>query len=255
MWTGVIDKAWRTAETFRRRHVVHVPPPGIVSFTFDDAPETAFTIGGEILESANMRGTFYLCGSLLGSDSEVGRIATRSLAEEYARRGHEIGNHSFHHVRLTDRSFFQVRQDIRRNLSALRPLVSSSFAFPFGAYNARTRFAAASSVGCARGIRPGINQGTIDWLELFAKRVYAQDGLKGCLDLLATCLSSGGWLIYYTHDVTAQPSPYGTTPDAFRELVAAVAASGARIATVAEVWPQIQAYCDVPDRSPDIGYA
>ena len=48
----------------------------IVSFTFDDAPTTAFVTAGNILGSQGGRATFYVSLGLLGSRTEVGAIAS-----------------------------------------------------------------------------------------------------------------------------------------------------------------------------------
>jgi hypothetical protein len=42
------------------------------------------------------------------------------------------------------------------------------------------------------------------------------------------------WLIFYTHDIRPQPSPYGCTPALFESIVACAARSGSRILTVAQ---------------------
>ena len=46
---------------------------------------------------------------------------------------------------------------------------------------------------------------------------------------------NGGWLIFYTHDVTQSPGPYGCTENDFEYIVNAVIDNGVSIATVEEV--------------------
>jgi hypothetical protein len=41
-----------------------------------------------------------------------------------------------------------------------------------------------------------------------------------------------GWLIFYTHDVRLEPSPYGTSPDLLRQLARRAIALGFTILTV-----------------------
>ncbi|MCB8835211.1 polysaccharide deacetylase family protein, partial [Escherichia coli] len=46
---------------------LHIPVSRpVVSFTFDDVPDTALTNGARILEDHGVRGTFYIAGSLEG---------------------------------------------------------------------------------------------------------------------------------------------------------------------------------------------
>jgi peptidoglycan/xylan/chitin deacetylase (PgdA/CDA1 family) len=237
VWRRAVDKLWKAADGLRRRHLVNIPPPGMVSFTFDDAPESAFSAGAPILESRGMRGTFYVCASLFGRETDVGRIASREQVAAGAGSGHEIGNHALRHVDLTRESLWRTRRDVRANAEALEGFMTGSFAFPFGGSDARVRCAVGPLVESARGVQPGVNRGPVDFLGLRAVRVYQGDGLHRCMEALADCVANGGWLIYYTHDVCADPSRFGIREDSFAELVGAVAESGARVETVAAaVW-------------------
>src|ERR1700729_1099960 len=48
----------------------------LVSFTFDDIPETAFTHGARILEDRGARGTFYVAGGLCGTTEPERRLVS-----------------------------------------------------------------------------------------------------------------------------------------------------------------------------------
>ena len=56
----------------------------MVSFTFDDIPKTAATVGASIVEEYNARGTFYVSGGLV--DQWSGHW-TGASADEYASNG------------------------------------------------------------------------------------------------------------------------------------------------------------------------
>jgi hypothetical protein len=49
-----------------------------------------------------------------------------------------------------------------------------------------------------------------------------------------------GWLIFATHDVAAQPSRYGCTPEFLEQVVQYSVDSGARILPVAKAFDLIQ---------------
>jgi peptidoglycan/xylan/chitin deacetylase (PgdA/CDA1 family) len=56
----------------RHMHIAPLRLPGtspMVSFTFDDVPESAATVGAPILEEHNAKGTFYISGGLVGQRS------------------------------------------------------------------------------------------------------------------------------------------------------------------------------------------
>ena len=44
----------------------------IVSFTFDDFPRTAYSVGGAILEKFGARGTYYVAAGLMNTSGELG---------------------------------------------------------------------------------------------------------------------------------------------------------------------------------------
>jgi hypothetical protein len=49
-----------------------------------------------------------------------------------------------------------------------------------------------------------------------------------------------GWLIFATHDVARDPTPFGCTPSLFEEIVRYAAESGARLLPVAEALKVLQ---------------
>mgnify|MGYP006961823482 CR=1 FL=1 len=53
--------------------------------------------------------------------------------------------------------------------------------------------------------------------------------------LLAETIRLGGWLIFYTHDVSPRPSKYGCIPDYFERVVELSTESGAMIPPVGEI--------------------
>ena len=61
------------ADQFGRRTLSIKTPVPIVSFTFDDAPVTAFREGRGILKQFGARATYYVSLGLLDAETEVGR--------------------------------------------------------------------------------------------------------------------------------------------------------------------------------------
>ena len=67
----------------------------IVSFTFDDFPQSAVSNGARLLEEHGARGTFYLTGSHCGRVlDEAPQYGAKDLAA-LVQAGHEIGCHTF----------------------------------------------------------------------------------------------------------------------------------------------------------------
>jgi len=99
---------------------------------------------------------------------------------------------------------------------------------------AAKKVAGAASKSC-RGSLAGINRLTTDLNLLRANRLYGCDGLMPKVkELIAENARCNGWLIFYTHDVSEQPSNIGCTPEFFEATVRCVAKSGVQIVTVAQ---------------------
>ncbi|MDR0822935.1 MAG: polysaccharide deacetylase family protein [Endomicrobium sp.] len=69
-----------------------------VALTFDDGPGASTNAILEILKSKNVKATFFL----LGSRAKANPNDARRIAQE----GHEIGNHTYHHI-----NFFSYKKD------------------------------------------------------------------------------------------------------------------------------------------------
>src|ERR1700730_17337813 len=105
------------------RLVRHFPGPRqpitrarpVVSFTFDDVPETALTNGAGILEAHEARGTFYVSGGLSGRDDYGCSMLSGEGYGELAARGHELACHTFSHASVRTFSVKRLAEDLDRN--------------------------------------------------------------------------------------------------------------------------------------------
>src|SRR5437660_4154137 len=96
------DTLWRKVE--RRLAVFAATKPitlrnqsTIVSFTFDDVPQSACHRGRDILERHDCHGTYYVCGGLTDSNSFQTRKHSRGDLQRLLSAGHELGCHGFDH--------------------------------------------------------------------------------------------------------------------------------------------------------------
>ncbi len=204
-------------------------PGGVVSFTFDDFPKSALTAGGGILERHGARGTYYTAIGLAETDGNLGRMFDRGDVDAAHRDGHEIACHTFHHLDCGRNQSRALLADVDDNAAAIRGLTNghtpTNFAFPFGGISLSAKSALSRRFESCRGIGAGINAGTADFADLRANRV------RECADddtyrrLVDEARASDGWLIFYTHDVVASPSPYGCTPKQLDRVVAYAAAT------------------------------
>jgi len=77
----------------------------------------------------------------------------------------------------------------------------------------RAKVVTGHSYASARGIRPGINAGKLDLAQLQAIPIEYRSWLPGKIDaFIEDAKAKNDWLIFFTHDVSNDPSPFGCTP-------------------------------------------
>ena len=75
---------------------------------------------------------------------------------------------------------------------------------------------------------------------LRSNHVYAEVGSQKRLEeLVDNATDRGGWLLFYTHDVSTNPSPFGCTPDDIERLASRALDKGAKLLAVREVMARL----------------
>nr|WP_244547697.1 polysaccharide deacetylase family protein [Bradyrhizobium sp. OK095] len=218
----------------------------MVSFTFDDAPDSAAGEGASLLEAHGGRGTYYIAGSLINQPGDHWRGLSNDAIVRLHRAGHEIACHTFSHHSSANLDEATMAREIERNRSHFRGIDSSikleNFAYPYGIASFWRKPQLTKAFRSARGILPGVNRDVIDLQFLRASPLvnYEIDaaGVDGYFD---EAVASGGWLIFYSHDVVDAPSPYGCTPHLMRHALEAAGKRDMPIVTVAEALRRIGA--------------
>jgi peptidoglycan/xylan/chitin deacetylase (PgdA/CDA1 family) len=210
----------------------------IVSFTFDDFPRSAYFEGGSILEQFGVRGTFYTACGLMNTCNELGEQFRAEDLDSLLEKGHELASHTFSHISSRAVSCATFCEDVEKGRKVLEEASGvdcGNFAYPFGHVTLQAKRALTTSLTSARSIIPGFNGQEIDLNFLRANSLYGDlDNAGQAEDLIAENSRWKVWLIFYTHDVRRNPSPFGCTPALFESVVSCAARSGCRILTVQE---------------------
>jgi peptidoglycan/xylan/chitin deacetylase (PgdA/CDA1 family) len=203
----------------------------LVSFTFDDVPDSAFTGGAAILDQRGLRGTFYVASGTCGQTDTHWRVIGEDQVRALYDGGHEIGCHTFSHVRVEDLDARAMDEECGQNLRRLRDVCPgielANFCYPFGRASLPRKLQLQERFDSCRGIYEGINSGTADLgmlrvVELY-DRTLTPDKLRR---VLRETRERNGWLVFMTHDVVATPSWIGCSPRLMRETIAAIAGEG-----------------------------
>jgi peptidoglycan/xylan/chitin deacetylase (PgdA/CDA1 family) len=215
----------------------------MVSFTFDDIPKSAATVGAPMLAEYDARGTFYISGGLADqwSGHWIGASADDILGLH--RDGHELACHTFSHSRAIDLDAAALTAEMannRRYLLALDPSISiENFAYPYGLGTPSRKRQLGKAFRSSRSILPGVNSGTVDLQFLRATPLIEphidHDGIDRAFD---EAVAKNGWLIFYSHDVEPAPSPYGCSPSLLRHALETASRRKIPILSVAEALRQ-----------------
>lgn len=214
-------------------------PGGVVSFTFDDFPRSAWVNGGPILEKFGLRGTYYAAMGFAGGENHLGPMfAVDDLRAAHAR-GHEIACHTYSHRDCMRATPAAIVAEVERNGAALRETLGGAvpvnFAYPFGGISQTAKSAAHTWFDSCRGTGRGLNCGTVDLADLLSTSIYNRDFDRDRLcQLIDDAQAVGGWLIFFTHDVAESPSNFGCTPAQLNAIVA-YAAENAAVLPVRDV--------------------
>ena len=124
----------------------------------------------------------------------------------------------------------------RRYLRALNPSIKpENFAYPYGLGSISRKTQLGKIFQSTRSIVPGINSGIVDLQYLRATPLIEQHidcaGIERAYD---EAIAKKGWLIFYSHDVTNEPSCYGCSPSFLRQALDAASRRNIPILSVAE---------------------
>jgi peptidoglycan/xylan/chitin deacetylase (PgdA/CDA1 family) len=209
----------------------------LVSFTFDDVPDSAFVNGAAVLERRGLRGTFYIASGTCGSADTYWRVIGDNQVRALYAAGHEIGCHTFSHVRVEDLDARRMSEECDANLRRLRELCPgialTNFCYPFGRASLPRKMQLQKRFDSCRGIYEGINAGIADlgmlrMIELY-DRTLTKDKLRRALD---ETQERNGWLIFATHDVADPPSWIGCSPRLLDDVAAAIQAENMQCLTI-----------------------
>ncbi len=208
----------------------------IVSFSFDDFPDSAATRGAPILEDLGVRATFYVAMRLSG----VADGFAPAHLERLVSAGHEIGCHTHQHLDCFKADDASVLEDVVRNSEEMRNVLPGvelrQFAFPYGRFRPSHKALLGRRFDSLRSIFPGVHRSTVDLHMLRANKLLSEGGFADqALSLIHEVADRGGWVVFFTHDVSDTPTPFGTRPVDLARAVTRALDLGLEVLPVGEV--------------------
>ena len=212
---------------------------GVVSFSFDDAPQSACRLGRQILEQNNCCGTWYLAGGLTDQQEQGNLCHSLEDVKALLTNGHHIGCHTFSHRPCDQLKKGELELELSRNAEFLREVgVTGSdlhFSYPLGAFDLVAKRLTSQRFASTRTTLGGAHFGEVDLNALHAEKLYQQLMSPERLErLIGEVAARKGWLIFYTHDISEHPSEWGCSPGMLQQALACALASGCRVMPVNE---------------------
>ena len=216
----------------------------VVSFGFDDFPRSAYRTGGAILQNLSARGTYYAAPGLMGTCNELGEQFCSDDIHSLLENGHELACHTFSHISSRAVSCSKYADDVDRGRKAMEEVAgvadSGNFAYPFGHVTLNSKRTLGPRMSSSRSIFPGLNGPDVDLNLLRSNSLYGDlDQLDKAKQLILENEKRKSWLIFYTHDVRSEPSPYGCTPSLLESAAAYALERACRILTVEGVLEEL----------------
>jgi peptidoglycan/xylan/chitin deacetylase (PgdA/CDA1 family) len=209
----------------------------VASFSFDDFPRSAWTVGGPILARYRARATYYVAGRFCGAHEDGLDYYERDDLRAVHAAGHEVGCHTFSHRPSPEVPSAEWIADLERNAAFVRETLGevrmTTFAYPYGEASPRTKVLAGRRYTASRGIYPGVNGPMLDLGQLRAVPLEVRNWSAEWIEReVASAAGAGGWLVFFSHDVSDSPSPYGATPEILEHALACVTRAGVEVLPV-----------------------
>ena len=215
----------------------------LISFTFDDFPQTSLSIGAQILNNYDFKGTYYTALGLRDTTSVLGKICSTEDIKKAAADGHELGCHTYSHVdtwKEKSNEFESSLIDNQREIKEILPGYEfKSFAYPKGNCTPATKLIAEKYYACSRGGRgQTYNCRSVDLNNLKAYFLEKRLGynINAVSEVIDNTCRERGWLIFGTHEICDDPSAYGYSTEYFEKVVDYTHRSGAKVLTVSKAY-------------------
>jgi peptidoglycan/xylan/chitin deacetylase (PgdA/CDA1 family) len=192
--------------------------PGHVALTFDDGPDRRSTPRMlRILDDYGVRATFFVLGSMLAEDPQLGR--------ELADAGHEVAVHGWHHRCLLRRGPAATGHDIARARMLVTTVTGRAprwYRPPYGV------FTLAALRACRRlALTPVL------WTA-WGRDWEAGATADSIVRTVTRRLSGGGTVLLHDTDVTSAPGSWRRTADALPALLDWARERGLTVGPLAE---------------------
>lgn len=195
----------------------------LISFAFDDIPDSAITNGARILSEYGYKGTFYVSLGLADNHNKNKNYFDHSKLKQLVADGAELACHTADHIALYRSGRRKILNNLKKNKEKINQLIPGyefkNFSYPSGQQTFRSKWILKKQFRSARGVKAGMHSKEMDLYNLHANEMGDKLTLKLAVGLIEEAIRTNAWLIFYTHEVEDNPSAYGCTAEFFESVV------------------------------------
>ncbi len=210
---------------------------GAVTFTFDDAWISQYSVVLPMLELAGIKGTFYITTEpIIGGWSD---FMTSQQVREISDMNHEIAGHTITHPHLTQLTTIDVNTELVNSKSYLENLTGKtvqSFAYPYGESNLSVRnLTSLAGYSTGRGVDyDKLNASTTDKFNLYSNCILRDTSIASIKKAIDDAKNNKQLYVICIHEVKVNGDQYSITPERLQEIIDYVKLTGIKTMTVKE---------------------
>lgn len=213
----------------------------LVTLTFDDGNKSDFDTVFPLLQSYNIKATFYLTTADLGTPLHLSMDEAIALAHA----GHEIGAHTETHPHLTEISSKKIKQELSHSKMILElglHMPIKSFAPPYGEYSKRVLREIKHYFDSSRSVDPGFNLKThFDPYKIKVQNIFRTTPSSLVEGWLEQASEENAWLVFVYHAIGDSECPYSLSQQNFEEHLRLIKDHALPTATISEALEEIAA--------------
>jgi peptidoglycan/xylan/chitin deacetylase (PgdA/CDA1 family) len=215
----------------------------LLSITFDDGWESAFTNGASLLNSRGLPGTFYINPSTL----DTSNFMTAAQVKNLQKRGNQIASHGYEHLDMTTLSAHRLERELSTAQTSLARQFNipnpQDYASPYGRSDPQVQYYVRQHYRSQRSTDNGINtKQNFEPYNLLVFYMGSDTKLGALQQALTQTKEQHGWLILVYHRVEGA-HPHDATimePAAFSQQLDCVQASKIPVVTVDRAMQELQ---------------
>ena len=223
----------------------------VVSVTFDDGWESAYTNAFPLLQQDGFHTTQYIISGELTNNAYMSAGQLRAMQQT----GTEIASHTVDHPDLTTLNAGELDHELKDSQSTLERLFGGrvqDFTSPYGAYNVYTLHQiglyyrsqknaegdASSTADPLRTINTAANFNPLNFPSFSVRNTTTAADIQRLID---EAVKTNGWLVLTYHQVDNSGGEFAVTPAVFKQQLDLIRNSPMRSATVGQMMDALAA--------------